>query len=31
MLHRIPGIETIALTTNAMLLDGRVPEIAARG
>ena len=27
MLHRIPGIETIALTTNAMLLDGRVQEI----
>ncbi len=31
MLHRIPGIETIALTTNAMLLDGRVQEIRTRG
>ena len=31
MLHRIPGIETIALTTNAMLLDGRVQEIHGKG
>ena len=31
MLHRIPGIETIALTTKAMLLDGRVQEIHDKG
>ena len=31
MLRRIPGIETIALTTNAMLLDGRVQEIRSKG
>lgn len=31
MLHHIPGIETIALTTNAMLLDGRVQELRSKG
>ena len=31
MLHRIPGIETIALTTNQMLLDGHVQEIRSKG
>ena len=31
MLHRIPSIETIALTTNAMLLDGRMQEIRSKG
>lgn len=31
MLHHIPGIETIALTTNGLLLDGRIAEAKAKG
>lgn len=31
MLGSVPGIETMALTTNALLLDGRVDEIRAAG
>ena len=31
MLHHIPGIETISMTTNALLLDGRVEEAKAKG
>lgn len=30
-LHSIPGIETISMTTNALLLDGRVDEAADAG
>ena len=31
MLHHILGIETIALTTNGLLLDGRIAEAKAKG
>ena len=31
MLRGIPGIETIAMTTNGLLLDGRIPEAKEAG
>ena len=31
MLHAVPGIETISMTTNGLLLDGRVREASDAG